>query len=172
MQELNNHFSETNIELLICVTYLNSNDLFASFDKEKLIRFSQFYPQDFSVTDLVILDNQLQTCILDMRSAKEFLSLNEIGSLSVKVVQIKRSIVYPLVYLFVKLALTLPFTTASVERAFSAMKIVKNRLRNRMGDQFLNDYLISYFEKDVFDKVDNEAVLQHFQKIKKCRGQL
>ena len=172
LQELNNLFSEANIELLICVTCLNPNDLFASFDKEKLIHFSQFYPQDFSATDLVILDNQLETYILDMRSAKEFSSLNGNGSLTVKLVQTKRSIIYLLVYLLVKLALTLPVTTVSVEIAFSAMKIVKNRLWNRMGDQFLNDCLISYIEKDVFDKLDNETVLQRFQKMKKCRGQL
>ena len=108
LQELNNHFSETNIELLIYVACFNPNDLFASFDKEKFIRFAQFYPQDLSATDLVILDNQLETYILDMRSAKEFSSLNGIGSFAVKLVQTKRSIVYPLVYLLVKLALTLP----------------------------------------------------------------
>ncbi|XP_031265630.1 uncharacterized protein LOC116124058 [Pistacia vera] len=37
-------------------------------------------------------------------------------------------------YLLITLALTLPVATASVERAFSAMKIVKIHLRNRMGD--------------------------------------
>ena len=84
-----------------------------------------------------------------------------------KLVQTKRSIVYPLVYLLIKLALTLSVTIVSVEIMFSLIKIVKNRLRNWMGDQFLNDCLISYIEKDVFDKVENEAVLQPFQKMKK-----
>jgi len=31
--------------------------------------------------------------------------------------------------------LIIPVATTTVERAFSAMNIVKNRLRNRMGDQ-------------------------------------
>ena len=67
LQELNNCFIETNIKLLICVTSLNPNNLFASFDKKKLIRFAQFYLQDFSATDLVILE----IYILDMCSAKK-----------------------------------------------------------------------------------------------------
>ncbi|XP_074377760.1 uncharacterized protein LOC141719283 [Apium graveolens] len=36
---------------------------------------------------------------------------------------------------FNELALTLPVATATVERAFSVMKIVKQSLRNRMGDR-------------------------------------
>ncbi|XP_042423292.1 zinc finger MYM-type protein 1-like [Zingiber officinale] len=40
-----------------------------------------------------------------------------------------------------ELALVLPVATASVERVFSAMKTVKTDLRNRMGDEWMNDSL-------------------------------
>jgi hypothetical protein len=43
--------------------------------------------------------------------------------------------------------LTLPVSTATTERAFSAMKIVKTRLRNRMEEDFLANYLIVYIKK-------------------------
>jgi hypothetical protein len=39
----------------------------------------------------------------------------------------------------IRLVLTLPVSTAASERAFSAMKLVKTRLRNKMGDEFLRD---------------------------------
>lgn len=42
----------------------------------------------------------------------------------------KRGEVYPLVYLLVTLALILPIVTADVERAFSHMDTVKNRLKS------------------------------------------
>ena len=87
-------------------------------------------------------------------------------------VETKRSGVYPLVYRLLKLALVLPVATASVERAFSAMKIVKNRLRNRMGDQFLNDSLLVYIEKKRFKEISNDAIIVRFQKMKTRRGQL
>ena len=86
-------------------------------------------------------------------------------------VEKKKHLIYSLVYLIITLALTLPVATASVERAFSAMKIVKTHLRNRMGDQFLNDSLIPYVEKGIFDSVDKEMVMQQFLNMKPCRGQ-
>jgi len=59
----------------------------------------------------------------------------------------KKHIVYPMVYLLVNLALILPMTTAIVERCFSAMNFVKNRMQNRMGDKSLNDFLVTYIER-------------------------
>ncbi|KAL7181344.1 hypothetical protein ACSBR1_040265 [Camellia fascicularis] len=118
------------------------------------------------------LDNQLQNYIVDMRSSNEFSELKEIGDLARKLVETKKDIVYPLVYLLIKLALILPVATATVERAFSAMKFIKNLLRNRMGDQWLNNCLVTYIEKDVFDSVDNELIMQRFQNMKSRRGQL
>ncbi|ESQ30894.1 hypothetical protein EUTSA_v10012191mg, partial [Eutrema salsugineum] len=52
-------------------------------------------------------------------------------------VETKKYILHPLVYRLLKLALTLSAASASVERCFSVMKIVKTTLRNRMNDQLL-----------------------------------
>ncbi|KAH9666971.1 tetratricopeptide repeat (TPR)-like superfamily protein [Citrus sinensis] len=40
------------------------------------------------------------------------------------------------------------------------MKFVKNELQNRMRDEWMNDNLIVYVEKDVFNSVDNEFIAQ------------
>ena len=60
---------------------------------------------------------------------------------------------YPLVYLLLTHALILPVATANVERVLSTINIVKNRLRNRMGDEWMNDNLIVYIEKIVLIKL-------------------
>ena len=70
-----------------------------------------------------------------------------------------------------KLALTLPVATTTVE-SFSAMKYIKNELRNRMGDQLMNDCLVVYIEKDVACSIDNETIMQQFQNMKTRRRQL
>ncbi|CAN6555787.1 unnamed protein product [Malus baccata var. baccata] len=67
-------------------------------------------------------------------------------------------------------ALTLPIATATVERAFSAMKILKNRLRNRMGDQWMNDNMVIFIEREIFDGIGNDVVMQRFQNMKTHRG--
>lgn len=126
---------------------LNPNNSFAAFDKNKLIQLARLYPNDFSDMDLEILNDQLETYILDMLNSSEFLNLNGIGDLAQKMVETKRDKVFSMVYLLIKLALTLPVSTATVEISFSAMKIVKNRIRNKMGDQWMNDNLVAYIEK-------------------------
>lgn len=68
------------------------------------------------------------------------------------------------VYLLISLALVLPIATASLERAFSAMK--DGDVCNKMGDQWLRDGLVIYIEKDVFGCIDNEAIMLHFHNMK------
>ncbi|MBT0984592.1 hypothetical protein KJ032_26535, partial [Salmonella enterica subsp. enterica serovar Typhimurium] len=55
---------------------------------------------------------------------------------------------------------------ASVERDFSAMKIVKTPLRNKMGDQWLSDSMVVYIERDVFAFIDNEPIMRRFHDMK------
>ncbi|XP_050945158.1 uncharacterized protein LOC127150698 [Cucumis melo] len=165
-QVLNNRFSE----LFLCMACLNSSNSFAAFDRQKLSRLAQFYPKDFSAIELYIFMDQLQNYIIDIRS--KFVELKSIGDLAVKVVVTKRDKIYPLIYRLLTLALILPIATATVERTFSAMNIMKTRLHNRMGDQWINDCLIAYIEKDLLDKLDNKLIMNRFQNMKTRRGQL
>ncbi|XP_020674075.2 zinc finger MYM-type protein 1-like [Dendrobium catenatum] len=166
LQELNNRFDEINTELLMCVACLNPYQSFSAFDKERLIRLAKFYPLDFSEMDLIILDNQIESFIIDVRSNDAFMNLKGLGELAQKMVETRKNDIFPLVFLLIKLALILPIATATVERAFSAMNIIKNRLRNRMGDSWMNDCLLTYIEKDIFNNVDNDLIVQRFQKMK------
>ena len=71
----------------------------------------------------------------------------------------KKNISYPLIYSLVTLVLILLIATTNVERDFSAMNIIKNRLRNRIGDQWMNDYLVTYIEKDIFKTTECEKIM-------------
>ena len=64
--------------------------------------------------------------------------------------------IFPLAYRLITLALTLPVATTSVERVFSAMNIVKTDLQNKIGDDWLNDLMNFFFEKEIFAKVDDK----------------
>jgi hypothetical protein len=127
---------------------LSPDDLFASFNKKKLLRLFQSYPNNFSAVKLSTLDNQLETYILDMHSSDEFDTLKGIGQLVEKLVKMKKNVLYPLIYTLVTLSLILQVVTVTVERVFSAMSIVKHHLQNRMGDKWMNECLITYIEKD------------------------
>ena len=73
LQKLNNHFSEENTELLLCMACLNPSNLFCAFDKQKLIHLAEFYLHDFSGTDFMAFDIQLQNFIVDILSNDAFL---------------------------------------------------------------------------------------------------
>jgi len=47
----------------------------------------------------------------------------------------------------IRLILTLPVSTATTERSFSTMKIIKTRLQNKMEDEFLADNIIITLKK-------------------------
>ena len=94
-----------------------------------------------------------------MQSTEEFSAFRGIGQLVEMMVEMKNNVSYPLIYSLVTLALILLDTTATVKRAFSTMNIIKNRLRNQIGDQWMNDYLVTYIEKDIFKTIKCEEIM-------------
>ena len=77
-------------------------------------------------------------------------------------VEMKKNVSYPLVYSLVTFALILLVATTTVERTVSAMNIIKNRLCNQIGDQWMNDCLVTYIEKDIFKTIKCEEIMQQF----------
>ena len=49
---------------------------------------------------------------------------------------------------------------------------MKNPLSSRVDDQWMNENLIIYIEKDIIDTIDNNTVMQYFQRMKTHKGQL
>ncbi|XP_050222125.1 uncharacterized protein LOC126672218 [Mercurialis annua] len=74
---------------------------------------------------VVFLENQLETYIMDVKLSEEFKNLYGTSALAMNLVSTRRHIVYTLVYKLITLTLILPISTATVERVFSAMEIVK-----------------------------------------------
>ena len=69
----------------------------------------------------------------------------------------------------VRLVLTLPVSTTTTKRAFSAMKLVKTELRNKMEDDFLNDSLMLYIEKDIVSTFSLDSIVDDFEDLKERR---
>jgi hypothetical protein len=76
-----------------------------------------------------------------------------------------KDVCYPLVYRLLKLVLVLPVATATVERCFSALNLVKTDLSNKIGDDHLSHRLTCYVEKEILREVTNEAVVHHFMNM-------
>ncbi|CAN1121085.1 hypothetical protein LINPERHAP2_LOCUS567 [Linum perenne] len=118
------------------------------------------------------LGHHLNSYICNLPFDDRFKDLKEVDELAKKMVETNKYILYPSIYLLIKLTLTLPVATASVERSFSSMKYIKNELRNRMNDEWLNDTMVTYIEQDLCASFDKESVIQCFQNMKSRRGSL
>jgi hypothetical protein len=62
--------------------------------------------------------------------------------------------------------------TTLVERAFSVMKIIKTELGKKMSDDWLNDLMVCYIEREIFKGIDLEKIKKAFQKKKDRKVQL
>ncbi|XP_022849925.1 uncharacterized protein LOC111372020 [Olea europaea var. sylvestris] len=120
------------------------------FDVCKLVRLAQLYPLDFSSEELLLLRPQLDKFLMLVRMDEAFFNLKTISCIAQKLVETGSSCYFLLVYRMITLVLILSVATASVERVFSAMNLIKNDLRNEMEDELLNDNLVVYMEKDLF----------------------
>ncbi|XP_023763700.1 uncharacterized protein LOC111912210 [Lactuca sativa] len=165
LTEYRDRFSETSTQLLEYMGALRPCDSFAQFDKLKLLKLGKLYKYDFDDSDMIDLEGQLEifyhSCIKDER----FTSLKGISDLSRLMVSTGKHRSYHLVYKFLKLTLILPVATASVEKHFSKMKLLKTDLRNKIDDEFLNDALLCIVETEALAKVENEKVMERFQKM-------
>ncbi|XP_066392160.1 uncharacterized protein [Miscanthus floridulus] len=168
LTKMNHRFSETSSELLVCMAAFNPRDS-SNFDVKKLVRLAEIYADDFDIGELAVLPNHLTQFVNRARRTPNFLGCTELGKVAEIMVKTKMHTSYKLVYRLIELILILPVATASVERIFSALNIIKTDLRNKMGDEWLNDLMICYTEKEIFRKIDNEKIKKRFQEMKKRR---
>ncbi|XP_034572014.1 uncharacterized protein [Setaria viridis] len=163
MTEMDHRFNEVSSELLVSFACLDPRNSFAKFDIEKIARLTEIYDQDFTDIERSNIRDQLETFVIHMRRVYLFKDCPDFGSLAIKMVKRERDIAFPLVFRLVKLALLLPVATASVERAFSAMNIIKTDLRNRMNDEWLNSLILCYIEKEIFEALMEMKSRRHFK---------
>ena len=60
------------------------------------------------------------------------------------------------------LFLTIPITTASSERSFSALRIIKNYLRNSMSDERLSNLVLLFIEKEITKSLNTDKLIDIF----------
>ena len=171
--ELNNRFAERSTQLLRCIACLDPRNSFANFDEDKLVELAELYADDFSIYEIsFVLRNQLDSFIQEARVDTHLMNCNDLGHLAINMVTSDMHTTFPLVYRLVELALILPVATATVERAFSAMSIIKTGLRNKMGDDWMNHRMVCYIERDVFVSIEESKIIERFQGYRTRKGVL
>jgi len=145
LMELNSRFSEQTVELLTLSSALDPVDGFKSFDIDNICSLAEkFYPHDFTPNEVLALRRELEHYQIDVLSHPRFQNMASLSELCRRFVETMKSHHYFLIDRLIRLVLTLPVSTATTERAFSAMKLIKTSLRSKMENEFFFFRLYGY----------------------------
>ncbi|CAI0435349.1 unnamed protein product [Linum tenue] len=170
MTELGSRFNDRVVELLKLSSSLNPRDGFKTFDIDAICKLArEYYPLDFSDDDIDTLKFQLKMFQVNIPNYPSLEKLSSIADLCKELASTRLGKEYSLIDRLIRLLLTLPVSTATGERAFSAMKIVKNRLRNKMNDDFLADSLVIFIERMIAKNFRLDDILSDFVDLKERR---
>ena len=61
-------------------------------------------------------------------------------------------------------------TATTVERVFSGLNLVKNQMRNHMGDELLNDCLVTFIEREIFSNISEDDIIHTFMAMRKRKA--
>ncbi|XP_027188707.1 uncharacterized protein [Cicer arietinum] len=173
LQELNNRFREQAMDLLTLSCALTPKDNYKAFKIEKICTLvEKYYPVDFNMQEKINLKFQLQHFLVDARQDLNLKNLSTIQELCSCLVATEKTQNFYLIDRLLRLIMTLPVSTATTERSFSAMKIIKSRLRNKMKADFLADSMTIYIEREIVASITSETIIDDFKLIKERRALL
>ena len=72
----------------------------------------------------------------------------------------------------IHLVLTLPVSTATTERAFSAMSFIKTSLCSKIENEFFLDCMVVYSKREIVDTIDLDSIIDEFYCSKLRKVQL
>jgi len=114
-----------------------------------------------SVTDFNSALCEINILRLQTENAKSLANVMDVAN--------KLRTIIPMANELCRLALTSPVTTASNERCFSKLKLIKNHLRTTMTSYRLNDLIILDSEKDILDNIEMTNMIQIWASLKERR---
>ncbi|KAK2634505.1 hypothetical protein Ddye_029297 [Dipteronia dyeriana] len=163
MVELDDRFPERTMELLILSSSLDPSDSFKSFHIDNICNLAEkFYPQDFNGSEIGTLRRQLEHYELDVPNDSQFQNISSLSELCLKLYETKRSEHFHFIDRLIRFVLTLPVSTATNKRAFSAMKLIKTALRNKMDDELLANCMVIHIEREFSDIIDSNMIIDEF----------
>ncbi|KAK2642205.1 hypothetical protein Ddye_023968 [Dipteronia dyeriana] len=157
--------------MLFQALQLKSQDILNAMN---LVSTTKMLPQKLRENEWdTFLESVVSFCErLDVLGCPEFHNLASLSELCQCLAETKRSEHYTLIDKLIRLVLTLHVSKTTTERAFSAMKLVKTSLRNKMDDDFLTDCMVIYIEREIADIIDLDSIMDEFDDVKPRKTKL
>jgi hypothetical protein len=130
-------------------------------EKKAIQNLKDIYKNDI---DVDIFEDEFEQFSLFLKENEDIKTISEIHKAAKEM-----SCTFPNVEVLLKIFRTIPLSNATGERSFSVLKRVKNYLRSTMGEERLNNMAILYIEKDIFNRINIDKIIDQFAKSKARR---
>ena len=158
--DFDRRFNKEYMSIVDASKCLHPYDSFESFDKKDLHDLYNHFAVDFpGHNDEKLL---LTEHIHYQKRLKSVFSKVELEKMTFAdiTVWVHEQNTFPLLSKLLKLVIVIPSTTATCERNFSGLSFIKNNLRNKLGDDYLDDLMLGFLEKDLVNKILNTEELR------------
>ncbi|XP_071688547.1 uncharacterized protein [Rutidosis leptorrhynchoides] len=173
LHELASRFDDKATELLTLSSALVPRKASEMLNIDQICSLvEKYYPTDFTEHEMILLRYEFELYNAEKSKNRKLSGISSISGLCRFLVESKKCEAYGLIERLTRLILTLPVSTTTTERGFSAMNIIKNRLRNKMSDDFLSSNLVVYIEREIAEMFDSESVIDEFKDLKSRRAEL
>lgn len=129
---------------------------------EILTEVTKLFQDDFPDDDAFRIEsNDFLSFIQNKEVFKDISTLEDFCKY---LINTKLNLTFPLMFKLIVILLTLPITTSTAERSFSALKLIKSRLRSTMVDNWTANQLIIYINRDISKATSPEEIYDFFIK--------
>lgn len=171
IDEMNHRFDEESCHILGLISGFDPSNHFGNYNPTKVLALMDQFGDDFPHKELIAIEvRDFDTFVKDANNAELFGEVSSLEKFTQMLVVHNLKEVFPNIFRLSCIILTLPISTASAERSFSALKIIKTRLRNSIGDKWFVDQLLLYIEKDIVKSFENEQILNRYVEMGPRRG--
>jgi hypothetical protein len=167
LTELNLKFNEKMVDLLcISVTLIPKNGFASLRASDVRNMVEKYYHADFNQNERIGLEHQLSHFVIDVSNRGDLKNITILAELCWCLISTRCHRVFNLINMMFCLLVTLTVSTASAERAFSCLKIIKMRLRNKMEDDYLANSLLIHIEGEIMRNCTYNDIVNEFKDLK------
>jgi hypothetical protein len=128
----------------------------------------KYCPNGFTQLERIGLECQLNHFVVEASNSEGTENIATLVDLCRCLISLGRHRVFNLIDRLVRLLVTLLVSTASVEHAFSSLKIIKTRLRNKMEDEYLANSLLIHIG-GILGNYIYDGIINDFKGLKEIK---
>lgn len=158
-----NHYFKDFLDIVVKFSCLDPSHHFSDNALKNIEQLGEIYSEDLNKNLLKGEFKSIRQLVKEHKGKETISRVEEILQMLIKS---KTEGLYPNMVVLMKIFLSIPCSSATAERSFSRLKIIKTYLRSTMGQERLNGLALLSIERDLIVKIDIEKAIDRFARMK------